>query len=187
MNLLESILDPDNSTVLGQLAKNFGIPEQDARKAVGHVVPALSRGMQRNASTQEGLDSLVKALNSGDHRRYVEEPGRLEQQETARDGKDILGHVFGNKDVSRNVAGYASKETGMSSGLLKKMLPVIAAVAMGALAKKMTSGGQASPALQDLARGKVTPQSRGALESLLDSDRDGSITDDLLKLASRFF
>lgn len=186
MNLIESILQ-ENGGLIGQLAKNFGVPEADTRKAVGHMLPAVTRGLQKNSSTQQGLDSLLEALNSGGHSSYVDKPEKLQLPETAKDGDGILGHIFGNKDVSRNVAGYASKESGVSSTLLKKMLPVIAAVAMGALAKKMASGGQGSPGLQDLARGQLTPRSQGALEALLDSDNDGSVADDLLRLATRFF
>jgi hypothetical protein len=56
------------------------------------------------------------------------------------DGNAILGHVFGSKDMSRGIANQAADLSGISSAILKKMLPVIAAMVMGALAKRMTGG-----------------------------------------------
>src|SRR3546814_13005811 len=53
-------------------------------------------------------------------------------------GNDVLGQIFGSKDVSRTVAGQAAAQTGVDSGLLKRMLPMLAMIAAGYLA---TQGG----------------------------------------------
>jgi len=68
--------------------------------------------------------------------------------------------------------------TQQSSGILKKMLPVLATVVMGSLSKKVISGGRSSGRT-------VQANSGGLLSSLLDSDRDGSIWDDVLGMAAR--
>jgi hypothetical protein len=66
--------------------------------------------------------------------------------------------------------------------VLKKMLPLAASVLMGALAKQ--SGGGVPP------RAGAAPPSGGGildmLTPLLDQNRDGSIVDDVLGMASRF-
>jgi len=46
MNLLGMLLDPQGSPALKQLTSGFGIDEDDARNAIGALVPALTRGMQ---------------------------------------------------------------------------------------------------------------------------------------------
>jgi len=65
----------------------------------------------------------------------------------AGDGNAILDHIFGSKEVSRGVAREAAGLSGVGSSVLKKMLPVIASMVIGALAKQMfggrRSGGQA--------------------------------------------
>ena len=55
-----------------------------------------------------------------------------------QDGNGILGHLFGSKDVSRQVAAGASAQTGIGADVLKKMLPMLASLAMGALAQRAT-------------------------------------------------
>ena len=99
------------------------------------------RGMQKNTADDNGLAGLRRALESGGHDRYIDKPELLASEETRNDGNNILGHIFGSKDVSRNVAAAASKDTGIDASLIKKALPLLAALAMGAMSKK-TSGGK---------------------------------------------
>ena len=85
----------------------------------------------------------------------------------------------GSKEVSRQVASHASQQTGVSSDILKKMLPVVATMVMGGLSKQSNTGGGA---LAGLLGGASKQQSGGQslLTSFLDADGDGSVADDLL-------
>lgn len=117
----------------------------------------------------------------------------------------MLGQIFGNKDVSRNVAGYASNQSGIDSTLLKKMLPVIASALVMYLGKSLRQGG-GSPAggmpresdlgsgtggLRPGAPGQPAGASGGSLTDMLgqmsDADGDGSAVDDLLDMARKYF
>ena len=129
----------DNS--IGQLAKTVGLGSADTSKLVAALAPALMRGMQKNTADDNGLAGLRRALESGGHDRYIDKPELLATEETRNDGNNILGHIFGSKDVSRNVAAAASKDTGIDASLIKKALPLLAALAMGAMSKK-TAGGK---------------------------------------------
>jgi hypothetical protein len=181
MNLLETILNSNGGSVT-QIAKQLGIPDTVAKQAVSALTPALARGLQRNASQPGGLDSLLGALGSGNHQQYVDNPATLGDQASVADGNAILGHILGSKDVSRNVAGAAAQETGLDSDVLKKMLPMLAGVAMGALSKQTNGGNQLSALPASGQTGSL-----GALTSFLDAEKDGSATDDLLDLAKKFF
>ena len=176
MNITDLLLGKETSGSVSELARQFGISEEQARGAVASLAPSLARGMQQQTKKDSGLDSLIDALNNGDHSKYIDDPGVLGRSETTKDGNSILGHIFGSKEVSRNVATHAAQETGLGSTVLKKMLPVVATMVMGSLGKKLLGGGTttAAPARQ---------QSAGILGSLLDSDKDGSIIDDVLGMA----
>ncbi len=173
MNITDLLLGKESAGSVGALARQFGITEAQARDAVASMAPSLSRGMQHHTKENAGLDSLINALGKGNHSKYIDDPGVLGRPETTDDGNSILGHIFGNKEVSRNVAKHASQETGLGSSLLKKMLPVVATMVMGTLGKSILGGGSAPAA----------KQSSGILGTLLDSDRDGSIMDDVLGMA----
>jgi len=81
---------------------------------------SLTKGLGANTQDIKGLDGLMDALEAGKHSRYLDEPSILGRKETTQDGNDILGHIFGNKNVSRHVAKRTSKETGLGASLLKK-------------------------------------------------------------------
>ncbi|MCH9672120.1 MAG: DUF937 domain-containing protein [Gammaproteobacteria bacterium] len=180
MNLLEMLLDGGNKGTISELGRSVGLDDNATRSVLERLAPALSRGIQKNASTPKGMEDLMAALEKGNHQRYVDDLGTIGRPETTDDGNGILGHIFGSKDVSRNVAGYASKETGVSSSIIKKLLPVVASIAMGALSKQT----QAGRSLTGTSTGGGLP---GILSSFLDADKDGSVADDLINLARKFF
>jgi len=156
MNLLDLLLSNENSGAMEHLGKNFDLSSDQTQAAVKELIPALTRGMQKNTSDAPGLDELLDA--------------------TIKDGNDILGHIFGNKQVSRDVAARASERSGISSTILKKMLPIVATMVMSQLGKKMLGGGN---------KQVNRANSGGLLTSLIDSDRDGSIWDDLIGMGAR--
>lgn len=189
MNLTQMIQAAGGGQAVGQMARELGIGESDARGAMDKLMPALARGLQRNAGQSGGLEQLLGVLGSGRHQEYLDNPEKLGKPETLADGNAILGHIFGSKDVSRNVAGRAAEETGLDSGVLKKMLPMLAALAMGGLSKQTQKGG-ALDVITQASTGRSQgggSDALGALGSLLDSDGDGEVVDDLLNLAKRFF
>lgn len=177
MNILETVLKAAGGSAVSSIAKNFGINSSQASDVIGQLIPALTSGVKKNTQSNSGLDGLIGALTGGSHDRYLDNPGDLLQANNIDDGNKILGHLFGDKQVSREVASRAASKTGVDSSIIKKMLPVIASLAMGAMSKKSSQIGvnsSQSSGISDL------------LGSFLDSDNDGSIADDLLGMASKF-
>lgn len=172
MDLLKMILGANDGGNVRQLAGKFGLEETQAKSAVESLLPSLAQGLKNNMGKSGGMESLLGALKSGNHQRFLDNPEELDREETAREGNGILGHLFGSKEVSRNVAARASAQSGVDNGILKKMLPLLATMAMGSMSKQ-TQGG--------------SNKDMGLLGSLLDSDNDGSVADDLLNMAKKFF
>ena len=179
MNLFESLLQAQNGGGIEQLGRQFGVSNAQTEAALRQLVPALSGGIRRNVSEPGGLDDLVGALKRQDHERYYDDPRALEDQNTVADGNAILGHILGSKDVSRQVAARAAETSGVDSSILKKMLPVVAAMVMGSLSKGMGQSGGVQP-------GAGAGDMGDLLTSFLDADKDGSVIDDLLGMAGRF-
>ena len=55
-------------------------------------------------------------------------------------GNNVLGQIFGSKDVSRAVAQNAASQTGQDPAILKKMLPMLAMLVGGYMAKQRDAG-----------------------------------------------
>lgn len=140
MDLLQSILQAQNGQAVGQMGQSLGLDRAQTIAAIEGLLPALAGGLAQNASTPDGLSSLETALTNGGHARYVDNPMQMSQAAGILDGNSILGHILGSKDVSRNVAANAAAQTGLSPDLLKKMLPMLATLAMGVLASRANRG-----------------------------------------------
>src|SRR3546814_5710142 len=69
-----------------------------------------------------GLGGLLGQLGGGGLLDSVLAP----QPTPVNQGKEVLGQIFGPKDVSRTVAGQAAAQTGIDTGILKQMLPMLA-------------------------------------------------------------
>lgn len=178
MDLLRTILEAQGGNGVKQLANQFGLESNQANSVLAQLIPALAGGVKKNVQ-QGGLDSLISALNSGNHSQYLDNPSQLENASTISEGNAILGHLLGSKDVSRNVASHAAQNTGVDSSILKKMLPIIATMVMGGMSKQSQNGG----VLGSLLGGGQSRQSsglEGMLTSFLDQDGDGSVVDDLM-------
>lgn len=142
MDLTEMIANAQGGRGLEMLGRQFNLDEAQTRAAIDQLAPAVMAGVRRETQSADGISGLIKALATGDHARYLDgdESGIVD------DGNAILGHVFGSKDVSRGVAAHAAAASGIPDGTLKQMLPMIAALVMGALGKSFAGGGTAAGA-----------------------------------------
>ena len=182
MNILGEVLGAGGGQTLQQLARQFGLDEQAARNAVTSLLPSVSQGLKQQMSSSQGLESLFGALTRGDHTRYIERPETLSDPASAADGNGILGHIFGSKEVSRDVAAKAASSSGVDLGILKQMLPLVAGMAMGAMSKQTAQAG-----LQGNLNAGDAQDGLGGLAQFLDMDGDGSVADDLLGFARKLF
>ncbi len=136
MNLSEFFAEAQNGQAVANMARQFGLSEQQSADAIRHLLPAFTAGFQRNTATPLGMAELMAALSGGRHARYFDDPGSLSDNTTRDEGNAILGHLFGSPEVSRAVAQHAAAQTGIGAAILKAMLPYIASIIMGAIFKK---------------------------------------------------
>lgn len=174
------------------IARQLGISEQDASKGAAALLPAILGGFKKQAQTQpNGIAGLAGGLGQLGGENLLADV--LGGQPNVDRGNNVLGQIFGSKDVSRAVAQNAAGQTGLDAGILKKMLPMLAMLAAGYLSKQGGSLGQAAQSGggglggmlgQVLGQGKATG---GGLASMLDLDGDGNPLDDIVGMAGKMF
>ena len=146
---------------VGGLATQFGLSPDQANAAVGALLPAVLGGLNKTEESG-GLGGLAD---------IVSKMGAPEQDVDS--GNNILGQIFGSKDVSRQVASHASAQTGISDTILKAMLPVIAGLVAQQVSKKMGGGimgGLAASVIASMAGGgaaAAAPSGGGGLGDIL--------------------
>jgi hypothetical protein len=187
MNILDALMAAQGGGAVKQLGQQFGLGDDQTSAALSALVPALAAGLAKNATHDGGLDGLTKALAGGRHGGYLDDLASLARPETVADGNGILGHILGSKDVSRQVATQAAASTGIGPDILKQMLPVVAAMMMGAMAKRSGSAPAGLPGGlgANLGTGSAGGGLLDMLTPMLDRDRDGSVVDDVAGLLGK--
>ncbi|WP_237841962.1 DUF937 domain-containing protein [Cellulosimicrobium cellulans] len=114
--------------------------------------PRWLGGLRANAQDPAGAASLGKALTQHDP-SLVEGGVNLDDVDTA-DGEKIVRHVFGSNEEA--VVAQLADSTGTQQGLLSKVLPALAPIALAFLAKQLggeDSGAGSSSTAQESAGG----------------------------------
>jgi len=174
------------------VARDLGIDEPQAAAGLEALLPAVLGGFKKQAQAQptglEGLAGMLGGLGGGG---LLDEVLAPRATDTSR-GNDVLGQIFGTRDVSRTVAQNAATQTGLDPALLKKMLPIVAMLVAGVLSRqggaaRAPSGGAGAADILGSLLGAGSGQQHGApgLGSLLDLDHDGNPLDDILGLAGK--
>lgn len=183
MNILEQMLGSQGGQLVDSLSKEFGLDKNDTEKAMGSMLPSLTRSLQQNLQSEESGSVILDQLNKNDHDRYLDDPTQLGRRESINAGNDILGELLGGKARSREVAAQAAEATGIDIAILKRMLPQLAGATMGGLKKEATNSG----ALNEIQRGsQPSADVLGNLSKYLDMDNDGSIADDVMGMIAKF-
>jgi len=190
---------PDGTDILAQaggiqaVAQQLGISEAEAASGAAALLPAILGGFKNQAQASPagvaGLGGLLEQMGGGGLLDSVvgPEPTKVDS------GNNILGRIFGSKDVSRTVAQDAAAKSGLSPELLKRMLPLLAMLVTGYLARQQgggAAGGGLGGALGGMLGGMLGGQAggggaRSGAGSMLDLDGDGNALNDLLRMAGK--
>jgi hypothetical protein len=129
---------------LSAIGRQFGLDEAQTRAALDALAPVVAAGVRRNAQSPEGLQDIFSSVLTGGRGRALEDEQALQFENAKSSGDELLGQIFGSKDVSRGVAQQLSASSGIGAAVLKKLLPIVASIVMGQVAKKMGAGGASS-------------------------------------------
>lgn len=184
---------------LPSMARELGISESQATQGAAALLPAILGGFKKQTAVQTsglgGLGGLLSQLGGGS---LLDDVLGAQPTNVGR-GNDVLGQIFGGKDVSRTVAQSAAASSGLDPALLRKMLPMLAMLVTGYMARQ-GAGAAAPPAQgggglgggpggllgggQPSAGGGGGLGGLGGLASMLDTNGDGNPLDDILRMAN---
>lgn len=177
------------------MARELGVNEDQAANGAEALIPAFLGGFKKQAQSQpgglEGLGGLLGQLGASSLFDQVLGP----QPTDVNQGNAVLGQLFGSKDVSRAVAQNAASQSGLDPSLLKKMLPMLAMLVAGFMAKQRNTGTESLSSGQGGGLGGLLGGLGGLLggqgaaasgwASMLDLDGDGNPLDDILQMAGK--
>jgi hypothetical protein len=122
------------------LSQAGGIQSMARELGAESLIPAILGGFRKQAETQpagpEAFGGLLSQLGGGG---LLDDVLSAQPTDVGR-GNEVLGKIFGSRDVSRAVASKGAQQSGLDPTLLKKMLPMLAMMVAGYMAKQKKAG-----------------------------------------------
>lgn len=183
---LESLLNSDlGRQIIGGISNQTGASEGSTANVLGMALPLLAGAMKKNASTPQGAQGLLGAINSKHDGSVLDNLGGFfgggVDQSAISDGAGILGHLLGGKQSS--VENALSSKSGLDAGTISQILKIAAPLILGYLGKEtkqnnVSDQGGLNSLLGSMLGGQPQ-ENQSLITSLIDSDGDGSILDDV--------
>ena len=160
-NMYEVLADAQKGEAITELGREFGLSPQQTQAAVAALLPAISMGIKRTTATPEGLGDLFALMGAQpDLYAMYDDPQLAFSREGRAAGNAALSRMFGSPDASRAIPDHAQQVSGISSTILKKLLPVLAGILISSLMK--TGSGKAAPSAP-----QTSPETGGGLGDIL--------------------
>ena len=192
MNVISQVITQQlTGAAAGQMAQRLGISESTAQRAVQIAVPLIVTALARNASQPQGAQDLHDAVTNDHDGSILENLMGYLGNPQAANGAGILGHVLGEQRPA--VENQLAQATGLDQNSAAGLLEMVAPLVMGAVGREQQQSGLDAQGLgqylgeQQQQAQTANPDLMGTLNSMLDSNRDGSIADDLSRVAGNFF
>lgn len=177
MDIFKLLNDQD---ILKKIGKSVGADSNQVKEIAQLGLPALMQALGKNASSTEGAEALASALDDhqGDN---IEDINGFLNNVKLDDGAKILKHIFADKnDV---VQDDLAKQTGLKSDQVSGIMEQLAPLLLGSLGKEKKKLNLDASGIAGLLGGLLTKGDKsglmGMFTNLLDSDKDGSIVDDV--------
>lgn len=187
---MPGILDLLNSsagkTIVSGVSREANQPRNKTEDVLTMALPLLMTAMKRNASSQEGAQGILNALNAKHDGSILDNLDSLftggVNEDVKIDGAKILGHILGNKQPM--VTNTLSQKSGMGSTSVAQILQLAAPLLLGMLGKEkkrqnINSQNGLESLLGSLLGGNSRAKEQSFLEAILDANGDGSVIDDV--------
>lgn len=140
-NLTEIMQAAHSGQAFDTMARQFGLTPQQARSAVEALLPAFSLGLQRQTQSLQMLSAFLGQVAAAQQQASAyENPAAAFSPYAAQQGQGLIGIVFGNPEVARQIAAQAAAMSGVSMQILQQMMPFMATMLMGGMNRTMMNG-----------------------------------------------
>lgn len=176
MNILETIMKSGLSeNILGSLAQKTGIDQNSLGSIVSDLAPQLLNGAKANLASDNDSSNLINMISNTNLDELENNPDELENLDT----KGMLGELFSSlNENEEDVTQALSSKTGVDASSISSLIPMLAPLVMGALNKQTNLSSSDTSDTNGIT---------SMLTNFLDQDNDGSVVDDLMGMAKKFF
>ncbi|MBS9782523.1 MAG: DUF937 domain-containing protein [Arcobacter sp.] len=176
MDILNMILSKvQDENLLESLSAKTGIDKGNLSSVISELAPKLVDGAKENIKGENDSSNLINMMSKLDIDELNQDPDKIDENT----GKELVGELFASSNENEEeVVQSLSSKTGLDSSSIASLLPMVAPLVMGALSKQTNLSN---------ANTSDTNGLTSMLTNFLDKDNDGSVVDDVMDMAKKFF
>jgi len=160
-NFIDEFMGTYGSKVSKDLSKTLGVNKNVLKQIIPQIAPLILGGLKKQKDNHGGEARVDHILNKYGSSDVLSNLGGLFSSKAKEANPDPrLGGLLGDSGLQASDA--IAKNFNLDSGIVMKLIPMLAPVILGALTKKRDTGAGS-----------------GGIGALLDQDGDGSVLDDV--------
>ena len=178
MSLMTMLQAAQDGALFAQVARSLDLDEDQTRKAMGVLCPAIARQLKTKAAKDEDLlEALLDLIDDDDGTPPLKAHESLTGADAVADGNAILGDIYG----SRNAAMVALRKVAeqVPERELAKLAPISATAVVAALAQA-----NRSRASQPMALSAAESSDSGIIGSIIGAVISGAVQGVVRELTS---
>lgn len=174
MDILKLLLS-NSSGMIDAMSQKSGLGTNDVEAVISKIAPIFMQRANENFKSDADSSNFLEMIR----RSNLDEMTGAPQNISVAEGNELLGVLTGSKENSRALASDIGSQLGISADSIKTLLPMIAPMIAGMLNNQLKASN-----LQDSAD---SGSMMSMLTQFLDQNKDGSIVDDIFRIAGDFF
>jgi len=175
MDILKLLLG-NSGGMIDAMSQKSGLAANDVEAVISKVVPIFMQRANENFKSDADSSNFLEMIRRSN---LDEAANNAPQNVSVAEGNELLGVLTGSKENSRALASDVGSQLGISADSIKTLLPMIAPMIAGMLNNQLKASN-----LQDSAD---SGSMMSMLTQFLDQNKDGSIVDDIFRIAGDFF
>lgn len=174
MDILKLLLS-NSGGMIDAMSQKSGLAANDVEAVVSKIAPIFMQRANENFKSDADSSNFLEMIRRSNLGEMTDGPQNI----SVAEGNELLGVLTGSKENSRALASDVGSQLGISADSIKTLLPMIAPMIAGMLNNQLKASN-----LQDSAD---SGSMMSMLTQFLDQNKDGSIVDDIFRIAGNFF
>ena len=173
MDILKLLLG-NSGGMIDAMSQKSGLAANDVEAVISKIAPIFMQKANENFKSDADSSNFLDMIR----RSNLDDMADAPQNISVAEGNELLGVLTGSKENSNALASDVGSQLGISADSIKTLLPMIAPMIAGMLNNQLKASN-----LQDSAdNGSMMSM----LTQFLDQNKDGSIVDDIFRIAGNF-
>ena len=174
MDILKLLLG-NSGGMIDAMSQKSGLATNDVEAVISKIAPIFMQKANENFKSDADSSNFLDMIR----RSNLDDMADAPQNISVAEGNELLGVLTGSKENSRALASDVGSQLGISADSIKTLLPMIAPMIAGMLNNQL----KASTLQGSADSGSMMSM----LTQFLDQNKDGSIVDDIFRIAGDFF